>query len=60
MGRPNNDLIKQRNDAIYKEWQELCNQHYKTDFALSQLRERFFLEKNTIYRIVKNMSRNGF
>lgn len=62
MRTPNSELIQQRNEAIFKDWTELCEkQHVRTDYALDQLQQKYFLQKNTIYRIVKStINRNGF
>lgn len=61
MSRPNNELLQKRNEAIYKEWTEMCEkQHVRSDYALEQLGQKYYLQRNTIYRIVKSVNKNGF
>lgn len=61
MSRPNTDLLRQRNEAICRDWDDMCeNKHLRTDHVLETLQQKYYLQKNTIYRIVKsNNNRNG-
>lgn len=59
MSRPNLDLLRARNEAICRDWHDMCNvQNLRTDYALEQLQNKYYLQKNTIYKIVKG-NRNG-
>lgn len=64
MSRPNTDLLRQRNEAICRDFSEMSEvRHLRTEHVLDQLQQKYYLQKNTIYRIVKSnttsVSRDG-
>lgn len=63
MKRANTDLIRQRNEAIYRDFSEMSDvQHLRTDHVLERLQQKYYLQRETIYKIVRsqNSPRNGY
>lgn len=59
MPRNNQDLIAKRNRDIVSEYNRLCSvkesgvQKYSNDYILIKLKEKFYLEKETLLKIIK-------
>jgi len=54
MKKKNSPIIIKRNEKIVARYKEMCEQHLKDEYILKQLsEEEFFLEKDTIWNIIK-------